>query len=393
MKSDTQPKKHRPLCSLHEHCGGCTAQDQPYEEQLARKRGVLVKALAGLVEPDAVPAITGVTPPWGYRTRLLMPAVPRSKPHPGQPRFRFGFYGRGTTRLVEAPGCPVQHPLTLSAVAMVSQALADSPITATAPKSKGGWLHGLAVRVDPRSSAVELTLVGRTSKLPGGKALAAQLLSLPGISGVHISVNPSRSSFLMGPDFVHLAGRRRTVFHVGDQGFPLSPGSFFQTSARGAELLSERVIEALPDSMRCLADLYGGVGVFARLTERRWRRAVVAESNPYAVDDLRWWLRREKMDGCSVLLGRVEDVVGDALKQHPDAVVLDPPRAGCHPRVLDRLDYAKPPVLVYVSCNPEALTRDAQRLVKAGYQIDSVNGVDMFPHTEHLETIVRFVSS
>ena len=152
---------------------------------------------------------------------LLMPAVPRSKPHPGQPRFRLGFYARGTTRLIEAPGCPVQHPLTLAAVALVSQALADTPVTATAPKGKGGWLHGIAARVDPPSGGIELTLIGRTGKLPGGKSLAARLASLPGVKGLHISVNPSRSSFLMGSDFVQ--PRRASADALRAGGRPLWP--------------------------------------------------------------------------------------------------------------------------------------------------------------------------
>ena len=91
-----------------------------------------------------------------------------------------------------------------------------------------------------------------------------------------------------------------------------------------------------------------------------------------------------------VLAGRVEDVIEEALGQRPDTVLLDPPRGGCHPRVLDRLGRAQPPTLVYVSCNPEALTRDTQLLTEAGYAIDATAAVDMFPHTDHLESVVRF---
>jgi 23S rRNA (uracil1939-C5)-methyltransferase len=221
--------------------------------------------------------------------------------------------------------------------------------------------------------------------------LASQLAALPGVRGVHISVNPDRSSYMMGEDFVHVAGSRHMMFQLGGQSFRLSPGSFFQTSHEGAELLVKQVLDLMPEHMLYLADLYGGVGVFARASQKRWKRAVVAESNPHAAGDLKSWVHHTKTGALRVLEGRVEETIDAVLDREPDVLVVDPPRNGCHPRVLSAIARERPPVIIYVACGMEALVRDGAILKDAGYEIDRVNSVDMFPHTTHLEVVTRFV--
>jgi 23S rRNA (uracil1939-C5)-methyltransferase len=236
-----------------------------------------------------------------------------------------------------------------------------------------------------------VTFIGRNKKMPGGKLLTERLLALPGINGIHLSINPERSSYMMGETFIHLAGHRRTGFHLGGEKFLLSPGSFFQTSATGAELLVSQVLRALPDQIHCLAGLYGGVGVFSRLSRKKWKKAVIAESNPWAIGDLRHWLKKEPRADIKIYEGRVESLMQEIFSANPDVVLLDPPRVGLHERVVQKIMREKPPVLVYVSCGIDALVRDGKQFVESGYRVDHVSAVDMFPHTSHLEVVTRFV--
>jgi len=378
-------------CSVLQTCGGCSIQAMAYKAQLEAKNEALVRALEGLCQPKVVEAVTGLSEPFGYRTKLLMAAAPEGTRQPGKPAFALGFYSRASTDLVHAGGCPVQHPLSLATLAMVKQVLAAFPITASQPRSSRGWLHGIGVRVDPQSGRSEVTLVGRNRKIPGGAAVVEKLAALPMVEGVHLSVNPQRSSYLMGESYEYLAGARRMTFHIGKEAFHLSPGSFFQTSSEGARLLADQVMAALPERMTQLADLYGGVGVFARLSRDRWKQAVVVESNPHAAADLRSWIRHSEQTGLKVLQGKVEDCMDKVLASKPDAVLLDPPRSGCHRRVIKALANSLPPVIVYVACGIEALVRDGRALKKAGYRVDRVTSVDMFPHTTYLEVVARFV--
>ena len=384
----TEGSSHRvePVCTVVQKCGGCAVQEMSYEAQLVQKHKSLVKHLDGLVASDLVQPVTGLSSPYGYRTRLVMPAAPRGR----QGGVRFGFYGRGSMRLVEASGCPVQHPNTLATVAMVEQALLGTRVTASEPKSDYGWLHGISVRVDPKSGQSELCLSARNETIPGGDALVSRLTALPGVASVHLSVNPQRSSYLFEQGFIRLGGSKRMAFHLGGEDFHLSPGAFFQTSAEGAELLVEHALEMLPESFDCLGDIYGGVGVFARLSQKRWRRALVIESNETAIDDLKSYLKNQKKLQINAISGRVEDKLNELDRVNPDVVLLDPPRQGCHAKVLAKIADLKPAQVLYVACGIEALVRDGHRLKEAGYGVKEVRSVDMFPHTTHLEVLADF---
>ena len=180
------------------------------------------------------------------------------------------------------------------------------------------------------------------------------------------------------------------AFHLGGEEFHLSPGSFFQTSAQGAELLVDHVLDMMPESFDCLADVYGGVGVFARLSQKRWRRALVIESNDTAVEDLKSYLKNQKKLQIKAISGRVEEKLGELERMNPDVVLLDPPRQGCHSRVLSKITDLRPAQVLYVACGVEALVRDGERLKEAGYGLKEVRSVDMFPHTTHLEVVADF---
>ncbi len=369
-------------CALLERCGACALQEQRYPGQLEAKLAALRALLAPLgAQPERI-ELRGLKQPFGYRSKLSMAAGGAAG------ALRFGFYPRGSFgEPLPAEGCPVQHPLTLSTLALVRQALDATHVAPTSAKDpRVGWLHGVMIRVDPPRGAAEVTLIGRNERPPGRGSFAEQLGALPHVEAVHIGVNPRRSSYALGETFVHIAGAPQMTFTLAGQPFRLSPGSFFQTSHAGAELLVKAVLELLPDSMRCLADLYGGVGVFSRLSAGRWEKALVAELNPYAVADLRAELAAQPLP-LRVIPGRVEQTIRRALDAQPDVVLLDPPRRGCQPAVLRTLTSAAPERLVYVACGVEALLQDVKRLRKNGYRIDRVVAVDMFPHTPHLEVV------
>jgi len=369
-------------CPLLERCGGCSLQAMDYRAQLAQKTDALRRALAGLgLTPNKVQEVVGLERPFGQRTKLLMAAGGRAGV------LRLGFYRRGTTELVPAEGCPVQHPRSLALLASARQLL-DAYHVKPSGSREGGWLHALGVRVDPRSGESELALSGTSPRVPAD--LVQQLVRLPSVSGVHLAVSRTRTSYPMEGPLRTLAGRPRTAFTLGDERHLLSPGTFFQTCAEGAERLLETVRGLLPGRVDLLADLYAGAGLLALGCRGRWRRAVTVEANPAAVADLRRRLEREGSGGLSVLAGRVEDRIGEVLRRGPDVALLDPPRRGCGPRVMAALCAHGPPVVLYVACGFEALLSDSRTLLGGGYRLNAAAAVDMFPHTPHLESVVRF---
>lgn len=378
------PTRVEPPCAVVQRCGGCALQQMSYEGQLQSKTATLRANLAPLAgSEDAVADVVGLSTPFGYRTKLMMVAGG----HTGG--LRFGFYRRGSTELVTAEGCPVQHPLTLSVLAMVTQVLNAHGVPPSETHGTKGWLHGVGIRVEPSKGLAEVALFGRTPRLPGKPRLAERLTALPGIHSLFVSVNPTRSSYLAGQEYKLMAGARRTPFVVAGETFVLSPGTFLQTCPEAADLLVAQVLESLPTRIRCLADLYGGAGLFARLAASRWQRAIVAESSSSAVDDLHHALKHQKLS-LSAISGPLEQTIDRVLAHRPDVVLVDPPRRGCRGPVIQRIGAAKPKRVVYVACSVEALVGDGLKLREAGYRLRSVSAVDMFPHTTHVEVVARF---
>lgn len=372
-------------CAVLERCGACTLQQMRYGAQLRAKAAALRELLDQLGgSPHGPPKIAGLSRPVGYRTRLLMPAAGRGR------TLRFGFYRRGTFSLTRAEGCPVQHPLTLALLAQVRQVLCAHDVAATHDGRRAapsGWLHGIAIRVS--EEAGEVTLLARHEQLPDPR-LVEQLIRLPGLDGLHLSTNPKRSSYLMGETVGHLAGAPRLSLSLCGERFALSPATFFQTCTEGAELLARAVLDALPQRCERLADLYGGAGIFTRLARGRWREALVIESNPSAIGDLREALAARPLGSIQLVCNRVEGALGQLSRFRPDAVIVDPPRRGCHPRVIAALAKIRPRAVIYVACGARALLRDGRALLAAGYRLQRAAAIDMFAHTPHLEIAATF---
>jgi 23S rRNA (uracil1939-C5)-methyltransferase len=384
-----RPSPHRvpSPCPLLDRCGGCSLQAMDYPAQVQAKTEALRQAMASVgCPPERVGEVVGLERPLGHRTKLLMQASGSAG------NLRFGFYRRGALEVVPAEGCPVQHPLSLATLATARQLLDDAGVAPSPPRGDGGWLHAVGIRVDPPSGEVELTLSGRSYPMQGGEALVKRLCRIPGVVSVHLATHPRRTSYPMEPPLKRLAGRRRMTFTLGGQRFKLSPETFFQTSSEGAELLLEQVRQLLPEApIQSFADLYAGAGLLALLTRERWRRGVVVESNPAAVADLEHRLKRSASPGLSILAGKVERQIERVLRREPEVVLLDPPRRGCHPDVITALVRHRPPTVLLVGCGFEALMQHIERLVEGGYAVDALRAVEIFPHTAHLEVLVRFV--
>ena len=170
-----------------------------------------------------------------------------------------------------------------------------------------------------------------------------------------------------------------------DHNFRVASPSFFQVNTLQAEkmiLLVSELLNLKPDEI--LVDAYAGVGVFASLLATKVRKVIAIEESQSAVDD---YLQSDNsIDNLEFLLGKTENVL-PLIDEDIDSVILDPPRLGCHPNVINSILIKKPTKLAYVSCDPESLARDLNLLVKGGYKIKNIQPIDMFPQTYHVESI------
>ena len=392
------PHRVRSRCAHFGVCGGCTWQHIAYPQQLHLKTGIVERLVRAAIPgaPATLPMIaaTPLGDPWHYRHKAHFVFGPSAAGGAGA-RGRaagliMGHYARGSRRVMAVQECPV-HDERGNAIAFglfQSYARMGPPPTT---------LKSIAVRASGSTTETMATLVvtGDTDKrvrTATKQALAASWAP----SSFHVNVHPRGDPFIFGPDTRRITGTERLRDEVSGTAFLISPTAFFQTNVRAAEILVRLVLEAVPADAAVL-DLYAGAGLFALPLARRGHQVVAVEANPTAVADGEASLRLNRIpaERCRFIAKPVEAVTRPAFADRlwrgtrAAAVILDPPREGCEPAVLDDVFRGiRPATAVYVSCHPETLARDLKRAVRHGYEITSLQPVDMFPHTPHIETVV-----
>ena len=190
---------------------------------------------------------------------------------------------------------------------------------------------------------------------------------------------------LSGPDIDFETGQKWYVENMLNREFRVASPSFFQVNTKQAEFMINLVGDKLGlNGDEILVDAYAGVGVFASLLSDRVRKVIAVEESQAAVKDALFGLN--DLHNVHYIQGKTEEIL-EELEEKIDVIILDPPRTGCHPQAIASVLSAKPNKIAYVSCDPPSLARDLDMLVQGGYQIDSVDPIDMFPQTYHTECV------
>jgi 23S rRNA (uracil1939-C5)-methyltransferase len=373
-------------------CGGCAWQHIAYPEQLRLK----TQRVETIIR-EAVPRAPAVQPmlsaapdhPWGYRHKVHFVFGDSGGP---RGHVVMGHLARGSRRVVPVDQCPV-HAESGNAVAF---ALRDACSRAGVRGWQAGTrtraaLRGVGVRVSHASGETLTTIVAahdrdRALRDATRRALGERSPRPP--HGLHLNLHQRDDGMIFGTRTRRLGGAERLRDEVAGVSFLISPTAFFQTNVAAAELLVRLVLDAVPPGIPVL-DLYAGAGLFALALARRGHAVTAVEENRDAVADGQASQRLNRIpdERCRWIVSPVETAA--ATLRTTGAVVLDPPRDGCRSGVLESLFGAGAPAMaVYVSCNPETLGRDLSAIVRHGYAVESVQPVDMFPHTPHIETVV-----
>jgi 23S rRNA (uracil1939-C5)-methyltransferase len=291
---------------------------------------------------------------WAYRTTAELHVASE----------RIGYFLPGSRRVADIPTCCLHHPL-INAALTTLRPLLNADVT----------LRDISLRCSPTSGEVIAMLDGRGALRDLARRWRAAHPPLVGV------VHALQRRILDGRDWIER--------EVGDVRFRLSASAFFQINVQQTERLVERVRTLLdPEPGTRLLDLYCGVGLFALSLAPEVAEVVGVEEWMPAIEDARRSAQLNRRTNATFQVGAAEEVL-EQLAGHFDRVVLDPPRRGCAPQVLDALIRRKPERVVYVSCHPGTLARDCKQLATAGYRISSAETIDMFPHTHHVESIVR----
>lgn len=375
-------------------CGGCSLLHLSYRDQLAAKASYLQRTLGGFVSlPHAFD-----------RDRLFLadssssdgPAHFRHKvsfvfdTNPSNGSLVMGHHMRGSTRVVAVDECPVHSERGNQIAFALRDHLATSRIPAAGAGLDGILRHLIVRTTSDDREAVAMLVVARNDKALR-RPIRAFLESADRPDGFFLNINSEPGPFMVGDQTIKLDGRSHVRETVSGVSHLISPTAFFQTNPAAAAVLQKYVVNSMSGARRVL-DLYCGSGLFSLPIAMAGSYVTGIEENRQAIADAEANARLNKVPSSRARFRshRLEDGLQRLGREEWDGVVLDPPRQGCSDAVLASVfQDLGPKRVTYVSCNADALAMELPGIVQCGYRVDEVRAVDMFPHTDHVEVVLR----
>ena len=385
-----QAKAQRPAreirwnCPVAAKCGGCQLTRLSYAEQLQWKQQRVTELLDGICE---VRPILGMDDPFHYRNKVhAVLSVDKA----GKPIS--GVYAMGTHRVVPVRHCLIEDRRADRIIQTIVAMLPAYKLRIYNEYTHRGFLRHILIRTGHVTGQIMVVLVATSLEFPGKKAFVQELIQRhPEITTVVLNCNQRETSMVLGTKEITLYGEGYMEDELCGKRFRISPQSFYQVNAKQCEILYRTAIDAAQlTSAETLLDAYCGTGTIGLCASDGCKQLIGVELNADAIRDAKENARRNGVENARFLCDDAGRFMQKLAKEGnaPDVVMMDPPRAGSDQKFLQSLLMLKPKRVVYVSCNPETLARDLRVLVDGGYRAEWATPVDMFPGTEHVETVV-----
>ena len=379
------PARVKPNCAAFGRCGGCTLMHASYEEQLRLKRLEVENALqriGGFNKIEVLPVL-GMEEPWRYRNKASFPFGTEGG------KARFGFFAPRSHRLVALDDCPIQQKPLVDCARAVRKWANICGVPVYDEETGVGVLRHVVAR-QSKAGEVMAAVVTKGPLVHKEKLVAYLQEGVPGLVSVIHSRNDRNTNVIFGERFETVWGRGHLEETILGLSFDVSAASFLQVNPEQTEKLYREAEALLPEGLHNVVDVFSGTGTLTLLAARRAKQAVGIECVPQAVADAVRNAEKNNIPNASFLCGdaAVELTKLVASGFAPEVVILDPPRKGCEPAVLDALIRSGAQRVIYVSCDPATLARDCKRLCEGVYELRNVQPVDMFPQTSHVETVV-----
>lgn len=362
-------------CPHRVECGACSLLCRPYGEQLDLKRRRLSEILNETMRL-APRQILGTLPSpriVGYRNRAKM-AISSDRAH----RSKLGYFQRRSREVVDAPDCGVLVPELLETTRRL-RGLLNSRVRFPFA------LRHIDLRCGSDPTRQHLTLVIRADKLPK-LPLEAVAEACPLVAGIGVNLNPKGGAQVVKGPIEPVLGAREVFVTVAGLELRVSPGSFFQVNLGLLPEIHSRMAEFL-GSGGLLVDLYAGVGTHGLALRESFRRVLCVEGVRSSVADARASITAGRVERVEVLASPLRRAIRRLRSERPDAVILNPSAAGAESAVLEAIVGSPARRLAYLSCDPATLARDLGMLVRGGFELATVQAVDMMPQTSQIEAL------
>ncbi len=404
---EPSPLRTEPRCEYFDSCGGCKWQHVQYDAQLEMKRQAVADALVhqGGFDLDALgidvrPTI-GSAETYYYRNKMEFTFASKrwltdweiATGEELDKDFALGLHVPGRfDKVLDLKACYLQSEWSARLVNSIRAFAKENEWEPWDIRNHTGYLRHLVIRT-PEHTDENMVVLVTSKENPKRMSLFAEFLrrDFPEVTTLVNTINSTLAQTAFGEKMIAVFGPGVVHDKLGPYTFEIAANAFFQTNTKQAETLYDVAAEFAnfkPDDL--VYDLYCGAGTISLFIADRVNRVVGVELIEEAVANAKANAKANAVENCTFVAGDMLKLLArEFVEEHgrPDVLIVDPPRAGMHPKVVKQIKKLKPERLVYVSCNPQTQARDLEQLGDA-YRIEAVQPVDLFPHTHHVENVV-----
>ena len=370
-------------CQYAKDCGACSYIGQTNEAQLKKKQAKLEKYLQsyGNVLP-----IIGMSNPYNYRSK-----VQSAFGIDANGNSTYGIYKQGSHRIVQVDNCLIEDEICSEIINYIFTSLPRFKISVYDENSGKGFLRHVQIRRSTSTGEIMIIAVAASYSFKAQKPFVADLVEhFPDIRSIYLNINDRFTPVVLGDRYKLLYGKDYIEDELLGFRFRLSPGAFYQVNSRQTEILYKTAVDfASLTGKENVLDAYCGTGTIGICASTNAASVTGIEINKASVKDAIYNAKRNNITNCSFITGDASEFMEECVELGRcfDTVFMDPPRGGSDESFLNALIKLSPNKIIYVSCNPETLSRDLE-LLEPKYKIKLIQGIDMFPFTEHVETVV-----
>ena len=396
-------KRCEAMCEHYGTCGGCKWQILPYDEQIRYKQKQVVDNLTrlGHVELPEITPILGSEKTYFYRNKLEYTFSNRKwltmedmqKEHKPEELNGVGFHIPGMfDKVLDINKCWLQDDISNQIRNEIRRYAQEKRLTFFDLRNQEGFLRTLMIRTTSTGELMVVVVFFYEDETARVELLQHLADMFPQITALLYVINSKCNDTITDQEIVCFKGEEAIYEEMEGLKFKIGPKSFYQTNSEQAYELykvARNFAELTGDEL--VYDLYTGTGTIANFVSRKARQVIGIEYVPEAIEDAKVNSAINGIDNTLFFAGDMKDILTDKFIEEygrPDVIITDPPRAGMHEDVVNVILNAEPKRIVYVSCNPATQARDLQ-LLDVKYKVIAVQPVDMFPHTHHVENVVR----
>ena len=380
---DRVPLKNR----SYTRAGIAPLQHMSYAAQLAFKKQQVENVMQRIARMPEVPVLNtiGMEEPWGYRNKAQVPV------RKVEGLLTTGFFRKNSHDLIPMEDFYIQDPKIDEAIIVVRDIMREYGVKPYNEKDGTGNLRHIVVRRGYNTGEMMIVLVTRTAKLfPTSKIIPAIQEALPEVVSIVQNVNPRGTNVILGEEAIVLYGEDKYRDELMGNTFEISHRSFYQVNPLQTEKLYQTVLDfAAMTGEETVIDAYCGIGTITLALAKKAKEVYGIEIVEMAVEDAKRNAALNGVENVTYQLGAAEEVMLKWAEEErtADLLVVDPPRKGLEGQFIDAVLEMKPSKMVYVSCNPATLARDLALLAEGGYNVEKIQPVDLFPQTNHVESV------